>query len=276
MHIYSSGSVLMDRCRMTEPKQLTGVEHPVWYWIVAQGGRLTLRDSVFETSVSHVYDPCPFTRDGTCNFDGSVDGPICPFDSDWVDCASTPPPDAGPFGKLVNVRSPEAELVVRGCEVTNLTLKSASLVGAVNSTFDPPLQPAQAVQPANGSGTCAMELAGERLCDPRAVCKGLTKGGVRCSCVGAGLRYKPGVPEDGQQCQQDASMRAVLESESVSIDVAKPGSLTNRTLVLIVEAHGEAALNVSFKVFFTRKVAGSDVVTASNGSVHVDQPSVSM
>ena len=59
MHIYSSGSVLMDRCRMTEQKRLTGVEHPVWYWIVAQAGRLTLRDSVFETSVGQFYDPCP-------------------------------------------------------------------------------------------------------------------------------------------------------------------------------------------------------------------------
>jgi hypothetical protein len=84
------------------------------------------------------------------------------------------------------------------------------------------------------------------------------------------------VPEDGQQCEQDASMRAVLESESVSIDVAKPGSLTNRTLTLIVEARGEAALNVTFNVTFTRKEAGSELVTASSASVHVDRPSMSM
>jgi hypothetical protein len=271
MHIYSSGSVLMDRCRMIENAHLTGVEHPMWYWIVAQGGRLKLHDSVFATSASHFHDPCSFLSDGKC--DANTES--CPQDSDWDDCGSTPPPDAGPFGKLLNVRSPEAELVVRGSEVTNLTLKSVSLVGAVNSTFDPPLQPAQAVQPASGSGTCAAVLAGERLCDPRALCKGLTNGGVRCSCVGAGLRYKPSEPEDGRQCQQDASMRAVLESESVSIDVAKPGSLTNRTLTLIVEARGEAALNVTFNVTFTRQAAGSEFVTAASGSVCVNQPSLS-
>jgi hypothetical protein len=107
------------------------------------------------------------------------------------------------------------------------------------------------------------------------MCKGLTRGGVRCSCVGAGLRYKPGVPEDGLQCQQDASIRAVLESESVSIDVAKPGSLKHRTLTLIVEARGEAELNITFNVMITRSEASSGAVIASHGSLNVDQPSVS-
>ena len=179
MHIYSGGSVLLDRCRMTERSQSTGVEHPMWYWIVAQGGQLTLLDSVFETSVSHFFDPCPFARDGRCNVNTVYYA--CPLDSDWEDCGGTPPPDAGPFGKLVHLRSLEADLVVRGSEVTNLTLKSASLVGAVNSTFNPPLQRAQAVQPASGSGTCAEELAGEPLCDPRATCEGVTNGGAGCT-----------------------------------------------------------------------------------------------
>jgi hypothetical protein len=107
------------------------------------------------------------------------------------------------------------------------------------------------------------------------VCKGLTKGGVRCSCVGAGLRYKPGVPEDGRQCEQDASLRAVLESQSVSIDVAKPGSLMNRTLKLIVEARGETNLNVTFNVTMTRTPAGSELATATSGSIRMDQPSMS-
>jgi hypothetical protein len=120
-----------------------------------------------------------------------------------------------------------------------------------------------------------VELAGERLCDERANCRAAPTGGVQCDCERAGLRFKPGAPEDGRRCEQDASMRAVLESESVSIYVAKPGNLTNRTLTLIVEARGEAELNVTFKVTITRKEAGSELVTAASGSVHVDQPSVS-
>ena len=92
---------------------------------------------------------------------------------------------------------------------------------------------------------------------------------------GQRLRSKPGAPEDGRLCEQDASMRAMLESESVAIAVAKPGSLTNRTLTLIAEARGEAELNITFSVTITRFEASSGAVVASNGSVRVDQPSVS-
>jgi hypothetical protein len=99
--------------------------------------------------------------------------------------------------------------------------------------------------------------------------------GVQCSCVGNGLRYKPGVPEDGRQCEQGASLRAVLESESVTIAVAKPGSLANRTLTLIAEAHGEAELNITFGVSMTRFEASSGAVTAANGSISIDQPTIS-
>jgi hypothetical protein len=67
----------------------------------------------------------------------------------------------------------------------------------------------------------------------------------------------------------------VLESESVAIDVAKPGSLTNRTLALIVAAGGETALAVAFKVAMTRFEAKSGVAIAVNGSIRVGQPSIS-
>ena len=169
MHIYSSGSVLLDRCRMIERTPLTGVEYAMWYWLVLDAGTLTLRNSVFETSASYFYDPCVFVRDGICNDkDKRADSVSeCPPNSDWVDCGSTPPSDAGPFGKLVNARSQEVELVVRGSSVTNLTLKSVRLVGAVNSTFFPPLQPSQAVQP---RPDCGVVFGGEALCDPRAQC----------------------------------------------------------------------------------------------------------
>jgi hypothetical protein len=163
---------------------------------------------------------------------------------------------AKPSQGLLSIQGPQLQLMIRGCTFENVRLGVAAGVipgpqpiGVVDSTFTPALSPSvPTVQPTSGSRTCAAKVAGEQLCDPRAQCEGVTTGGVRCACVGSGLRSKPGMPEDGRQCEQDASMRAVLESESVTIDVAKPGSLTNRTLTLIVEARGEAELAVVFNV----------------------------
>jgi hypothetical protein len=83
------------------------------------------------------------------------------------------------------------------------------------------------------------------------------------------------VPEDGRQCQQDAKLRAVLEGDSLAIDVAKPGSLHGRTLTLIVEAHGEAELAVIFGVTMTRFEAHSGALTEAKRSISVEQPSIS-
>ena len=171
----------------------------------------------------------------------------------------------------------QAEALLRGCDVHDLAISSsirADAIGIVNSTFDPPLDDSvQAIAPPN----CALSIAGQpRLCDPRANCVNLSSGGVQCECVGAGLRSKPGVPEDGRQCLQDPSLRTVLESESVTITVAKPGSLTSRTLTLIVEALGEAELSATFSVSMTRKEASSQgALLIANRSIRVDQPSMS-
>jgi hypothetical protein len=67
----------------------------------------------------------------------------------------------------------------------------------------------------------------------------------------------------------------MLESESVAIDVAKPGILSKGTLTLIVEAHGEAKLAVAFNVTMTRTEASSGAVMAANRSIRIDQPSMS-
>jgi hypothetical protein len=57
--------------------------------------------------------------------------------------------------------------------------------------------------------------------------------------------------------------------------MVKPGSLTNRTLSLIVEARGEAKLVVAFTVTMTRFETSSGTVIATNGSINLDQPSFS-
>ncbi len=174
------------------------------------------------------------------------------------------------------------ETLIRGSTFVNLPIEPCSdpvyakfargTLGIVNSTFEPPLDAAVAtVHPPD----CSAAVAGERVCDERARCEAVPSGGVHCSCVGARLRSKSGVPKDGRECEQDASLRAVLESESVTVDVAKPGNLANRTLTLVVEAHGETKLAVSFDVTMTWFNASSGAAIAANASIRIDQPSMS-
>jgi hypothetical protein len=167
-----------------------------------------------------------------------------------------------------------SEVLISGCTVTNLDFRSLGLLGVVNSSFEPPLNTsslAHIVQSPN----CDLVVAGENVCDPRAQCMSIASG-VQCNCsveVGAGLRYKQGAPQDGRHCEQESSLRALLASESVTIAIAKPGILTNRTLTLIAEAQGEAVLNIAFNVHVTRESNSGTVLTA-NGSIRLDQPSV--
>ncbi len=175
-----------------------------------------------------------------------------------------------------------AQAAVLSCRVAGVTIENSAstadgrneiVLGILNSTFEPALPSAlSTIVPPNCGGPVAGLPA---MCDPRATCKSRDSGGVACSCVGSGLRYKRGVLEDGQQCEQDTSLRAVLESESLSIDVEKPSSLTNRTLTLIVEAQGETELNVTFEVTMTHEEAGSKLVTAANRVIRVDRPLMS-
>jgi hypothetical protein len=179
----------------------------------------------------------------------------------------------------------DAEALMRGCRVAGAAISgevSESKLGIVNSTFSPALDPSvKTIGPPKCSATVASDVP---MCDERASCEPVATGGVQCRCVGNGLvgglfgnglRYKPGWPEDGQRCEQDASLRAVLQSESFSIAVTKPGIVANLALSLIVEAQGEAELAVEFNVSMTRVEALSSKMTAVGRSLRIDQPSVS-
>jgi hypothetical protein len=67
----------------------------------------------------------------------------------------------------------------------------------------------------------------------------------------------------------------MLESESVAITVVKPGSLTNRTLTLVVAAHGEAEFDITFDAKVTHFGTSSGALLVANRSIRVDQPSIS-
>jgi hypothetical protein len=174
-----------------------------------------------------------------------------------------------------------AEALIRGCTATNVTIGAPGQalgelmkpIGVVDSVFTPGLDPSvPTVHPTDS--TCAVMLVGAQLCDARALCEQVLSGGVKCSCVGTGLRYKPNVTEDGRQCEQDASLRAVLESESLAISVWKPSKVTGHTH-LIIEAHGEAKIAVAFSITMTRFEVSTGTLIAANGSIAIDQPSVS-
>jgi hypothetical protein len=177
-----------------------------------------------------------------------------------------------------------AKALVRGCVVHDLKFddmpdSDRGVLAIVNSTLAPPLADALQIAMMQRLSTppffCAEEqIADHPMCDKRANCDPVASGGVQCSCVGKGLRAKAGTPDNGQQCEQDFSMHATLESESVAIAIAKPGSLANRTLTLIVEAQGEAELNVTFHVAMTRETSYGAPIPF-NGSLSIDQPSIS-
>jgi hypothetical protein len=142
--------------------------------------------------------------------------------------------------KWLALAGQEVQLLVRGSRFENVGLKvdaaDASRLGIVNSTFSPPLEAAiLTVQPP----VCGTNVAGERVCDERAQCAPALGGGVQCSCIGEGLRYKPGFPEDGRRCQQDARLSSTLESDVLYTTVKKPGNY-GRPLRLNVHAEGEA------------------------------------
>jgi hypothetical protein len=120
---------------------------------------------------------------------------------------------------------------------------------------------------------CGAPVAGlPAMCDPRAACIPRPSGGVDCQCKGDGLRTQPGFADDGQQCEQDTSLRAALEGESVAITLRKPGGLT--TLRMLVEARGEMELVVDFNVTMTRLDASSGERIGVNGSLRIDSPAI--
>jgi hypothetical protein len=166
-------------------------------------------------------------------------------------------------------------LPIEPCSDTRFAKVEPGTLGVVNSTFEPPLDASVAtVQPPD----CSIIAAGERVCDERAHCEALPSGGVRCSCVGDGLRYKVGVPEDGRRCEQDPRLRATLSSASLALTVRKLGPYNDsrsENVTLTATAEGEDALSTVFRVNVTRIDAMSHNASASNDSVPIDQPSLS-
>jgi hypothetical protein len=149
-----------------------------------------------------------------------------------------------------------AEAVIRGCSASGMTLNPEVLVqgrlGIVNSTFDPPL-------PANHSPLAVIDcsavprvdVAGERVCDPRATCKPRPSGGVQCACIGEGLQDMPATIPDGRACEQEIQIRMQAQSQKVVVMVQKPSASPEKVRILVFgqgEQRFDAAYTMSMHV----------------------------
>jgi hypothetical protein len=144
--------------------------------------------------------------------------------------------------------SGDAEALIRGCHVIGAAISSdvsEGKLGIVNSIFSPPLN--NSVKTIGPPQCSAAVASNAPMCDPRALCEQVPGSGVKCTCVGDGLRYMPGVPEDGRDCQQDAKLTATLQTQVVSITIRKPG-VSRDTLRTIVQAVGDRSYNFRLSV----------------------------
>jgi hypothetical protein len=94
----------------------------------------------------------------------------------------------------------EVSALLRGCTGSNVLIDSKvteGRLGIVDSIFEPALGASlQYIAPP----TCGTEVAGQRMCDPRAACKLRPSGGVECQCIGEDIGPLPGVRDDGSRC----------------------------------------------------------------------------
>jgi hypothetical protein len=273
MQIYSRGSLELSRCRMAD-EAAAPIAPVVWWWIVCEDGDVILRNSVFIASERYIYDPCP-TTNSICEA-----GKVCPVDSDYSDCGTSPWPGAYDGGSLLRVASKQADVVIRGCNVVRLVIDAIPTMGVVNSTFEPPLNSNfnrnfNASGPtlggnlsANtvGPGACGIVIAGEELCDPRALCVARATGGVQCSCTGPGLSVTPRAYPDGQFCTQKSNLTLLLQSSVSFLSVSKPTRGLSYVDVLL-HATGEAAFVAPVGMTMQRSPAEQSVSTLARPTV---------
>jgi hypothetical protein len=276
MQIYSGGSLALSDCQMVDGAAAS-VAQLAWWWIVCEDGEVVLRNSVFRASASYIYDPCP-TTNGVCEA-----GRACPLNSDYRDCGTPPPsqqrraitPERGEYdgGSLLKVSSKKVDVVIRGCKIGRLVVDSVPTMGVVNSTFDPPLSwslPMPLGRNVSTStlaaGACGILIAGEELCDPRALCVPRATGGVQCSCTGLGLSVTPGMYPDGQFCTQKSNMTLLLQSTVSFLSVSKPTRGLSFVDVLLV-ATGETSFPAPFGMTMQRSPAEQSVSTFAQPAV---------
>ena len=148
-----------------------------------------------------------------------------------------------------------SEAILRRCRGENVTLVVTDLsqhnttqLAIVNSSFLPPLAASVVtVQPPH----CDTIVAGQSLCDPRALCEPGLSGGVACACVGDGISVKPGAYPDGSLCEQATGASLHARSQHVTIKAQKPGNYSEK-MQIVVQAYGERPFSALYSLIMRR------------------------
>ncbi len=138
-----------------------------------------------------------------------------------------------------------ASSIVRSCTGSNVLIDpkvAAGKLGVVDSTFAPALGAAlKSVAPP----MCGTEVAGQRVCDPRAACMLRPSGGVLCQCNGEGIEPPAGLRDDGSRCATIPSLKADVAAPAVRVILLKPGRHPD-PLKLQAVATGDEGFNATF------------------------------
>jgi len=157
----------------------------------------------------------------------------------------------------------EVSALLRGCIGNNVLIDSKvteGKLGIVDSIFAPALGAAlKSVAPP----MCGTEVAGQRVCDPRAVCKLRPSGGVECQCNGKGIEPPAGVRDDGSRCATTPSLKADVAAPAVRVILLKPGHSDQLKFHAI--ATGDEGLNATFSRGTVLRRDGSAVAQSDDG-----------
>jgi hypothetical protein len=157
-----------------------------------------------------------------------------------------------------------ATALLRGCAGSNVLIDptvAGGKLGIVDSTFEPALSASlKSIAPP----TCGVEVAGQRLCDPRAACTLRSSGGVQCECKGGGIEPPAAVRDDGSRCTTTRSLKMDVVNSDVRLFLRKSGR--SDPLKLRNVATGDEGLNATyFRSTVLRRNNGSAVAQRDDG-----------
>jgi len=158
----------------------------------------------------------------------------------------------------------DAAALLRSCTGSNVMVDlkvAGGNLGIVDSTFAPALGSSlQSIAPP----ACGTEVAGQRMCDPRARCTHGQSGGVECQCKGEGVEPHAGVRDDGSHCATIVSLEADVAARAVQFVLLKPGKHPD-PLKLHAIATGDAGFNVTYSRSTVLRRDGSAVAQSDDG-----------
>ena len=158
----------------------------------------------------------------------------------------------------------EAAALLRSCAGSNVLVDlkvAGGKLGVVDSTFEPALGSSlRSIAPP----ACGTEVAGQRMCDPRAACTLRPSGGVECLCKGDGIEPPSGVRDDGAHCATVFSLSAYVATNVARFVLPKPGHHLD-PLKLRVIATGEAGFNVTYRRSTVLRRDGNTVAASEDG-----------